>query len=62
MIFYVSYLFFRFFASQPKTYSDGSDDSNKHDKSSSGDDYQGSTSGSGNGSGIYIIKLFILYW
>lgn len=46
------YLFFRFFASQPKTYSDGSDESNKHEKSSSGDDYQGSTSGSGNGSGM----------
>nr|XP_042895414.1 period circadian protein isoform X3 [Parasteatoda tepidariorum]XP_042895415.1 period circadian protein isoform X3 [Parasteatoda tepidariorum] len=40
----------RFFASQPKTYSDGSDDF-KNDKSSSVEEYQGSSSGSGNGSG-----------
>lgn len=43
--------FFRFFASEPKTYSDGSDDSNKNEKLLSGDCSQISSSGSGNGSG-----------
>lgn len=42
---------FRFFASQPKTYSDGSDEYNKNEKLLSVEDSHGSSSGSGNGSG-----------
>ncbi|GIY15608.1 period circadian protein, partial [Caerostris extrusa] len=42
----------RFFASQPKTYSDGSEEYNKNEKLLSVEDSQGSSSGgSGNGSG-----------
>ncbi|GBM95439.1 Period circadian protein [Araneus ventricosus] len=41
----------RFFASQPKTYSDGSDECNKNEKLLSVEDSQRSSSGSGNGSG-----------
>lgn len=41
----------RFFASQPKTYSDGSEEYNKNEKLSNVDDSQGSSSGSGKGSG-----------
>ncbi|GFU20583.1 period circadian protein [Nephila pilipes] len=41
----------RFFASQPKTYSDGSEEYNKNEKLLSVEDSQGSSNVSGNGSG-----------
>ncbi|GFT54553.1 bifunctional DNA-directed RNA polymerase subunit beta-beta' [Nephila pilipes] len=41
----------RFFASQPKTYSDGSEEYNKNEKLLSFEDSQGSSNFSGNGSG-----------
>ncbi|XP_054716794.1 period circadian protein-like [Uloborus diversus] len=41
----------RFFASQPKTYSDESEEYNRNEKCSSGEGYQASSSGSGNASG-----------